>query len=367
MTTILIIEDDEDIRTEIVDMLHLEGYETIEASDGVTGLQSAFAHTPDMILCDVIMPRIDGYEVLLQIRLNPKTWLTPFVFLTAKSEHEDLRRGMNLGADDYLAKPFDYKELIKTVQARLDKQHLLEITRQEEANTLQSLVLTSLPQEIQIPLTVITEHVSILRKLQPKSPTKTLQTRILDSIEQATAQLHRISENYLLRMQLEMLRRDNGRVNQLRQLSTPAPSMYITDIAQERAGHFHRTSNLEINLQDQSIQITAKHLQKLVYELTDNAFKFSPVDSTVHVKSESSDKEYILRISNKGGSLTQKDIENLDESLLHAQSNNSQGFGFGLLLSKQICELYGGALNIERERGGETTVSVTLPTTYQSI
>ena len=112
MIKILLIDDEKQLRSNVSEMLTLEGYEVITANDGLEGLAKAINEYPDLILCDLMMPRIDGYSVLNELR---KTNLseTPFIFLSAKSDRADVRKGMDLGAEDYLIKPFSRLELLQ--------------------------------------------------------------------------------------------------------------------------------------------------------------------------------------------------------------------------------------------------------------
>jgi len=119
--TILVIEDQEEVRENIVELLELSNYEVKSASDGKEGVKLALDDTPDLILCDIMMPEMDGYEVLFLVMKNPSTSSIPFMFLTAKSEKEDFRKGMNLGADDYITKPFEEIELLNAIDKRLSK------------------------------------------------------------------------------------------------------------------------------------------------------------------------------------------------------------------------------------------------------
>lgn len=118
---ILIIEDNKDVRENISEILTLSGYETITSINGKEGVEAALASQPDLILCDIMMPLLDGYGVLRILSKNPVTSGIPFIFLTAKTELTDMRRGMTLGADDYITKPFDDVELLDTIEMRLQK------------------------------------------------------------------------------------------------------------------------------------------------------------------------------------------------------------------------------------------------------
>lgn len=121
MKKILIIEDNDDIREATAEMLDLAGYETHTAKNGKIGVDLANKVIPDVILCDIMMPELDGYGVLYLLQKNPKTVNIPFIFMTAKAERADMRKGMELGADDYLTKPFDDVELYNAIESRLKR------------------------------------------------------------------------------------------------------------------------------------------------------------------------------------------------------------------------------------------------------
>ncbi len=120
-TKVLLIEDSQDIRESTTEILEFANYEVFVADNGKLGVQFAQLHQPDIILCDVMMPQLDGYGVLYLLRINENTSSIPFIFLTAKAERSDVRKGMDMGADDYLTKPFDDIELLNAIESRLKK------------------------------------------------------------------------------------------------------------------------------------------------------------------------------------------------------------------------------------------------------
>lgn len=121
MRKVLIIEDSDDIREGIVEILDMAGFETLAAKNGKIGVDLAIKNVPDIILCDIMMPELDGYGVLYLLQKNPNTASIPFIFMTAKAERSDMRKGMEMGADDYLTKPFDDVELFNAIESRLKK------------------------------------------------------------------------------------------------------------------------------------------------------------------------------------------------------------------------------------------------------
>ncbi|BDA73275.1 response regulator receiver modulated diguanylate phosphodiesterase [Calothrix sp. PCC 7716] len=125
MTKVLVIEDELGVRENILELLEAENYEVVEAENGRVGVQKAVSEVPDLILCDLMMPEMDGYSVLTALREEPVTATIPFIFLTAKAGKGNFRQGMDLGADDYITKPFTRAELLSAILSRLSKREIL--------------------------------------------------------------------------------------------------------------------------------------------------------------------------------------------------------------------------------------------------
>lgn len=140
MKKILVIEDNKEIRENIVEILELDGYKTIEAANGKEGVQKALDELPDLIICDIMMPELDGYGVLHILVKKEATANIPFIFLTAKAERSDMRKGMSLGADDYLTKPFEDTELLDAVEMRLKKAEALRKEYRSDAEGLNEFI-----------------------------------------------------------------------------------------------------------------------------------------------------------------------------------------------------------------------------------
>lgn len=136
MKKILLIEDNRDVLEMTAEILELENYEVTTAENGKVGIEKAQQFKPDLILCDIMMPIVDGYGVFQHLSKDPITASIPFIFLTAKSEKSDLRRGMTMGADDYLTKPFEAHELLEAIEVRLKKNTFL---RKEFARNVEGI------------------------------------------------------------------------------------------------------------------------------------------------------------------------------------------------------------------------------------
>jgi CheY-like chemotaxis protein len=126
MKRILLIEDDKALRENTEELLELCGYNVTTASNGRIGIEAAIENLPDIIICDIMMPEVDGYGVLENLSNNEKTKQIPFIFLSAKTEHKEIRKGMDLGADDYLTKPFEEEDLTSAIESRLAKAELIK-------------------------------------------------------------------------------------------------------------------------------------------------------------------------------------------------------------------------------------------------
>ena len=133
---ILLIEDEEEIRSNLKELLELINYEVITASDGKEGIKMAIENLPDLIISDILMPQFDGYEVYEALQQNSETQFIPFIFLTAKADLSDIRKGMQLGADDYIVKPFSSTDIMKSVKKRLEKVKQPDRVKTEKTNSL---------------------------------------------------------------------------------------------------------------------------------------------------------------------------------------------------------------------------------------
>ena len=194
MTKILVIEDETPVRENILELLEAENFKAIGAKNGAIGVKLAQQHQPDLIICDIMMPEIDGYEVLTALRSNPNTATIPLIFLTAKDDRTSLRQGMELGADDYIGKPCTPQELLRSIAIRLEKQaaytqqYSIERQRakglQQRVQELQEIsdtkedLLQKLSQDLRDPLSNINLAIELL-KMAPNEEARNRYVKIL--------------------------------------------------------------------------------------------------------------------------------------------------------------------------------------------
>lgn len=135
MTKILVIEDELPIRSKIETILEYEGYDVVGAGDGVEGVKLAQTESPDLVICDVLMPEMNGYGALSALRSNVSTAAIPVIFLTAAASRADMRKGMELGADDYITKPYTVDELLTAVRTRLLRRDTIRRTKADDGSS----------------------------------------------------------------------------------------------------------------------------------------------------------------------------------------------------------------------------------------
>lgn len=362
MTKILVIEDETAIRENIVELLEAEEFEVLEARNGQIGINLAKAEIPDLIICDVMMPEIDGYGVIKALRTEPNTATIPFIFLTALADKSENRKGMEMGADDYLTKPCMPEELLKAISIRLEKQEIIHKKSQQKLDELRSSIALSLPHELRTPLNGILGFTSLLISDYESLEASEIR-EMLGYIHDSGERLYRLIQNFLLYAEVELIANDPERLKAIRSHETNHILNCITEIAIPKAIQAHRDKDLHLDIQDGIIKISPHRLQKIVEEILDNAFKFSPSNTPISITSNIKDKYYILRITDKGRGMTSEQIAEIGayrqfERKLYEQ----QGSGLGLTLAKRLTELHNGKLIIESTPKQQTIVEVWLPT-----
>ncbi len=362
MTTILAIEDETPILENILGTIELGGYDAKGAPNGRLGVDMARQHMPDLIVCDILMPELDGYGVLLELRNDPATAMIPFIFLTAKASRDDMRQGMGLGADDYISKPFTPDELLAAVNARLERRASLAKEYERQLNELRGHIVHMLPHELRTPLSSILGYSELLMLGEPTMARERV-VEMAHSINRSARRLHRLVENFLIYAQIEIIGVDPDRVAALRSLRIAQPRALIEFLAHEKAQEYRREADLQLHVQEVPVvRIVKDNLQKIVTELVDNAFKFSKAGTPVHVGGVVEGNNYLLRVTNMGRGMTPEQIAAVGAyTQFERKIYEQQGTGLGLIIAKRLADLHQGALTIESTPGQTTTVSVTLP------
>jgi signal transduction histidine kinase len=337
-------------------MLNLEGYEAYGAENGIKGVDIAKKVLPDLIVCDIMMPEMDGYQVLETLREDPETAMIPFIFLTAKAERVSMRQGMVLGADDYLTKPFMVTELLESIHAQLKKRTELNEVANQRLEELRQSIVTALPHELRTPLnTIIGFSDMMMIEAQNLKPDQVASWA--DHINKAAHRLYRLIENYLFyaRMQVAVENRTPMRVDD------PLYDLYgiVSTEGNRIARQAEREGDLVVDIATHpDLEIAHKDAIKLVYELIENAFKFSEPGQEVRVTGQSVADGYEIRVQDKGRGMTAEQMKHVGaymqfDRFIHEQ----QGMGLGLAIVKALADVYKGEFKLESaEEKGTTAI-----------
>lgn len=352
---ILILEDDINIMNNIVELLEAEQYEVYAVSNGKEGLEHIKKHHPDLILCDIMMPHINGIDFFKHIRKDYDTKLIPFIFLTAKTDLTSIREGLSLGADDYITKPFLAEDLLNAIKIRL--------TRQDEFNhQFESLVKNInmyIPHELRTPLVAIIGFSRLvltdLDNLE-KNEIKEMTERILWSAQR----LHNRIEKFIYYSDLNLSQNELSK-NHIIDYSNIDNGLFYKMISE----HYFicdRLASIKASFEPAAVKISEYHLERLLKEIVENAVKFSDSDSEISAEGKISDKYYLITIKDCGIGMNEEEMKKIGLFQQFSREVFSQdGNGLGLVVSKKIIQMNDGDISFESKKDGYTIVRVKLP------
>jgi len=366
MKKILVIDDEEWLREMMRMALSQRGFEIIEAENGAQGIETARKELPDLILCDVNMEKVDGYLTLSSLRGEATTASIPFILMTGLADQAGMRHGMELGADDYLPKPFTIEALYAAVDARLKKARVVREEAERKLADLRDNISMMLPHEMRTPLNGILAYGEILVADAGTLPPKEI-SEMGQVIYDSGKRLERLIENFLIYAQLEMLGTDPQKLNSLLRKTTKGPARLIEKHARDQAQLARRPSDLTLELDNMSVPISEDYFTKIVDELVQNAFKFSQPGTPVKVTLADGSDAVTLTIADNGRGLSTDHIKKVGAYMqFDRKLHEQQGLGLGLTIARRLTELHGGAMIIQSEQGQGTTVTIKLPKTGAS-
>jgi signal transduction histidine kinase len=364
MTKILVIDDETAIRENIIDTLEIEGYQTYGAEDGAAGVEAALQALPDLVICDIMMPEMDGYSVLQHLRSNDLTANVPFIFVTAKVDRQAMRQGMDLGADDYLTKPFSASELLTAVQTRLQRHALATQDGEKRLEEVKKQLARLVAHELRTPLTSISTVVEMLsRQFEHMSPAQVQE--LIDIMGKGSKRLNRLVDQLVLLVQL-----DSGALNanSVGRYGTAAPLWAVLVAAVDQARKIiarPKYVNIVTNEHhvDAQVRCDRQVLRHALAELISNALNFSPENGTVTISQWLADGHVWITIVDEGNGMTPEQIEKALRPFeqVDRDKQEQQGAGLGLVLARGIIEVHSGSFNIESVVGKGTQVTVGLP------
>lgn len=361
MKRILVIDDDPAVQALTVKALQARGFQTMTAGDGLAGLEMAKSHLPDLIICDIQMPNLDGYGTLTALQQDPATAAIPFIFLTGLSDRTQIRQGMGLGADDYLTKPFTVSDLIAAVKTRLTKHDVVQRRSEKKLEDLRGNIGLALPHELLTPLNGILGFTSLMMDESMIFEPEEVRD-FAKNINTSALRLHRLIENFIVYSETELISTDPAKREELGRVDRVSTAEIITRTVLDKAAAYGREVDLDLQVHDTQIIMLPAYLKKMTEELLDNAFKFSKPGSPVNVTSGPAGDRFVLCVSDQGRGMTAVQIADVGAHMqFERRFYEQQGVGLGLIISKRLAELHGGDLTIESTPGRHTTVQLSVP------
>ena len=361
MKRILVIDDETWLREMVHMALEQKGFEVLEAENGAVGIEAARKVLPDLILCDVNMEKLDGYGTLSSLRSEAATASVPFILMTGLADHAGMRHGMELGADDYLPKPFSIDALYAAVDARLKKAQTVREEAEKKLSDLRDNISLMLPHELRTPLNGILAYGEILSADAATLPPEEI-AEMGQVIHESGRRLERLIENFLIYAQIELLGTDPQKLNAMRKKRTNSPAQLIERQARAQAHNASREADLVLDLHDQPLPISEDYLAKIVDEVVQNGFKFSDSGSPVTVSLNDAPGGVILSVADHGRGFSTEHITRVGAYMqFDRKMHEQQGLGLGLSIAKRLTELHGGTLTINSQRESSTVVSIKLP------
>jgi len=361
MANIVVIEDDPLVRNLIVDTLDAEGYQVVGVGQGRAGLEMVIQYMPDLVLCDISMPEMDGFGILQAIRHNPETKTTLFIFLTAHKDREHMRKGMELGADDYITKPFTPIELSTAISAQLAKRNIINQQHESTLRMLRRNIIYALPHELRTPLAIILGNSELLADEELEYEPDEVR-RMSRAISNNGRRLHRLFENYLIYAQIELFAADKKILEALRNHIVKDAGRIIEVAATTEAATANRSSDLEMTIVPVALAISEENLGKIVEELVSNAFKFSEAGTPVRVTMTREDGQLILAVADEGRGMTPEQIEHIGAYMQFGRVvYEQQGLGLGLAIAQRLAVLHQGKVTIDSVPKQGTTIALRVP------
>jgi two-component system, sensor histidine kinase and response regulator len=350
VTKILVIEDEANVRENLVELLEAEDFEVFSAKNGFEGISLAQEHQPELILCDITMPELDGYDVLSNLRQDPEIAITPFIFLTAKAAADEIRQGMNLGADDYLTKPFTRQELLTAIQSRLSKQNIYTQKTDALLNDIGEKFSYSISEKIFNPLDEILGASEIFVQdsdsIEPGDIKK-----IGDHIQSSSKFLKRAILNVFMYLNMELLFRNPEALKIIQNIYTMKPGDFVFMIAMQMAKKHECSKIVKVNVNNVRLKIATNDWKKIIEESVDFIFSLPRENSSIDIETNVVGDTFQYSICFKS--------DELPLELLHKTSQSkarNQAFyedldpGLGLLIIHFIVKLYGGQFSVKSDK-----------------
>ena len=353
MYKILIVEDTVAIREEVFDILLMEGYEVFQAKNGRIGFEIALNENPDLIISDILMPEINGFEMFKQLQKEAKTQSIPLIFLSAKGEKKDIREGMNLGAEDYLTKPININDLISAVDNKIKKKLLIDQKIIDRTKSL-STILQNQENEI--------DNYAHLISHELKSSLRNVSDLLTWSQEDTEQTNNRKGSASNLQLMIEKVERMELILVNLEQYKNITPLSFknkvinMHSVVQQVVDEVQKPPHIKVKINNQLPTLFADEnmLEKVFEILIQNAIKHNDKEiGIIELGCETTEKDYIFSVKDNGAGIPEKYHKKIFEMFQVLESSESTGISLSIV--KKIISNLKGEIYVESILTKETT------------
>jgi two-component system sensor histidine kinase/response regulator len=361
---IMVVEDDLALLEGIRELLELSGYRVLIASNGKEALDLLEKERPDLIISDIMMPEMDGYAFHSAVREISQLTSIPFIFLTARGEKSDIRRGRSSGVDDYITKPFDDEDLLAAIRGKLSRFEAVRTQQTEEIADFKHKILLTLSHEFRTPLTYILNYSDLLAQEGGSLSSEDFD-EFMVGIKRGAQRLNRLVEDFLILVELESGEARNA--YNFRRAQVEDTSAWLRILARRYTAQAEqRGLELKIEVPDglPHIVVDEAYLSDAIGRLLENAIKFSDSDSKwVRFSADVDQGQLVIRVQDRGIGIADEDLTRLFDVFhqIDRAKREQQGTGSGLAICRGIVELHGGSLQVESELGSGSIFSLVLP------
>ncbi len=363
--TILVVEDDIHLLEGIRDILELEGYGVLTAQNGqlaldILGQQEA---PPDLIVSDIMMPLMDGIEFFHQVRQEPRWVGVPFIFLTAKGEKADYYKGMRMGVDDYVIKPYDPTDLLVKIEARLKRQQLLNQAHSKSLDNLKRQILTILNHEFRTPLTFVVAYADMLNDPSAGKLSENEIVTYLKGVSAGAERLRVLIENFILLVEIET--GDAQKTYDWRKCAIDSLEPIFHEARSRVKALAEGVNPLEIRIEgDIPLFIgDPEYLAVAVAQLLSNAAKFSEPGKPIQLGARADDQRVSIWVKDEGRGIPPQELQQIWDSFyqIDRATYEDQGAGAGLAIVRGVVQLHGGQAEVASQPGVGSTFTLHIP------
>lgn len=363
---IMVVDDHDGLRKLLKMVLERSGYEVVTSEDGPEALALLRTCTVDLILLDLQLPAMDGYEVLAAIRSNPNTADLPVIFLTANGETDQIVRGLQSGANDYVTKPFEEAVLLARVHTHLRlkqlmDQHKRDVDRLEKLDTLKDRFVVIASHDLKGPLGTVMSALEFMKNLiDSDSMSPEILRSLIEAMDASTASMRSIIGDFL---DLHAIKAGGIELN-MRPISLNGLVQFTCD--QLRYDSDRKNIGLDIFLYDDMPEVMgdAERLIQVISNLVSNAIKYSPSETTITVRTSHQDDMVRVEVEDQGPGITEEDMPNLFKEFIRLRNRPTAGeasSGVGLSITRDLIELHSGRVGAVSTPGAGSIFWFELP------